>query len=731
MRSHVCISAWRMWISEERNRSGNYGKSYRSCSRHRSRDHRSCSRHRSRDHRSTEAAADTEAETTEAAADTEAETTEAETTEAAADTEAETTEAAADTEAEDTAKADGASKYEEFITVDVYDQFANYQGIQTGWFGKIVKDKFNMELNIIAPNVAGGGDTLFQTRSAAGDLGDLILTDTANGKLQKLVTAGLMIDMTDLLKEKDVYANYQTAIEITNKGMVKEEGIWALPNSISSSPADTPSEGLDLTFGPYLRWDLYKEVGYPEMGTLEDMLPVLQKMQEAAGTTEDGKQVYAISLFKDWDGNMMNNAKQPTCFYGYDEIGFVLSKADGSDYQNIVDSDSQYMRVLKFFFDANQMGLVDPESTTQNYDTLSTKYRNGQVLYCPWPWLGQNSYNTPERKAEGKGFMVAPIDDMKIFSYGCYTTGGSDRVIGIGSKAEDPERLADFIDWLYSPEGFECGGHANGAAGPEGLTWEMVDGKPVRTEFGLSALPMNDVAVPEEWGGGSWKDGVNALNFQTLALVDEDPNTGEPYNWMMWDSTLEANVTPLDTDWQEHMGATTTLEYLENNDMLLVAPGSSYVAPEEDSNIATLRSQCKSSIIDYSWRMIFAADEEEFTSLQTELQEMVNGLGYEEVLAVDMQNAKDQTAARQAALAASGSVEAAEEETAEAGTEAATEEAATEAATTETATEEATTEAATEAATTEAATEEATTEAATEAATTEAGTEAAETETAA
>ena len=28
-----------------------------------------------------------------------------------------------------------------------------------------------MELNIIAPNVAGGGDTLLQTRSAAGDLG--------------------------------------------------------------------------------------------------------------------------------------------------------------------------------------------------------------------------------------------------------------------------------------------------------------------------------------------------------------------------------------------------------------------------------------------------------------------------------------------------------------------------------------------------------------------------------
>ena len=60
-----------------------------------------------------------------------------------------------DNKSADTGSKDG--NYDEFITVDVYDEFANYQGIQSGWFAKIIKDKFNMELNIIAPNVAGGG----------------------------------------------------------------------------------------------------------------------------------------------------------------------------------------------------------------------------------------------------------------------------------------------------------------------------------------------------------------------------------------------------------------------------------------------------------------------------------------------------------------------------------------------------------------------------------------------
>lgn len=65
--------------------------------------------------------------------------------------------------------------YKEFITVDVFDAQANFQGIQSGWFAKVVKDRFNMELNIIAPNVAGGGDTLYGIRSAAGNLGDLVI----------------------------------------------------------------------------------------------------------------------------------------------------------------------------------------------------------------------------------------------------------------------------------------------------------------------------------------------------------------------------------------------------------------------------------------------------------------------------------------------------------------------------------------------------------------------------
>lgn len=542
------------------------------------------------------------------------------------------------------------SKYKDFITVDVFDGQANYQGTQSGWFAEIVKEKFNMELNIIAPNVAGGGDTLFQTRSAAGDLGDLILTNADNGRLQNLVTAGLVMDMTDLLADAENIHRYDTAVESVNS-LVEEDGIYAIPSSVSSSAPTEAGESLEPTFGPYVRWDAYKAIGYPEITDLDGLLDVLQQMQEAVPTSDSGKPTYALSFFKDWDGNMMNNAKQPCCYYGYDELGFVLAKADGSDYQDITATDSIYMDVLEFFYKANQMGLVDPESTTQNYDTMYSKYQDGQILFSFWPWLGQAAYNTTEHKAEGKGFMLADIDNMQIFSYGCEPNGDASNCIMIGSQAEDPERLADFIDWLYSPEGVMASASQTGStAGPEGLTWEMQDGEPVLTEFGQQALNGDDPTVPDGWGGGSWSDGVSQLNYTAVNKKDINPDNGFTYDYTLWDSVLEQNNTALDLDWQEHMSAQTTMEYLENNNKIIVAPGCGFAAPEEDSQITTLRGQCKATVVDTSWQMIFASSDEEFTSLQQQMQDTLEGLDYQTVLDYDMDLAHQQNDARVAVV---------------------------------------------------------------------------------
>lgn len=543
------------------------------------------------------------------------------------------------------------SPYDEFIVVDVFDTLSNYQGIQSGWFARIIKDKFNMEFNIIAPNVAGGGGTLFDTRVASGNIGDIVIFDAEKGALQDLINVGLIVDMSEMLADKDIM-RYERAIRALNDS-INETAIYAIPSEISSNSPMLSSEALDLNYGPYLRWDIYAELGYPEINTLEDLLPVLKQMQDLQPYSDSGEPVYAFSFFKDWDANLMNAAKQPACLYGYDEYGFILLKADSFDYQSIIDKDSLYVRNLRLFFEANQMGLVDPESVAQNYDTVFEKYEDGQVLFSPWPWLGQAAYNTDEHTSEGKGFMIVPISDMEVFSYGCRPEGNAKTVIAIGSNAQDPERLADFIDWLYSPEGILLNSAqptTDSTAGLEGLMLEMTKDGPVLTEFGKDALiSKEEVMIPEEYGGGKWTDGVSVLNYKSVVLTDLDEN-GYPYAYKLWDSVRSLQQNALWDDWSTFMDAQSSIEYLTKNDQIVIAPGCNFSEVTETSEITTIRSQCKSVIVDYSWRMVFAEDEEEFNSLLQEMQDTVNSLGYEQVLAVDLENAKAYHEARIASV---------------------------------------------------------------------------------
>ena len=343
----------------------------------------------------------------------------------------------------------------------------------------------------------------------------------------------------------------------------------------------------------------------------------------------------------------MNAAKQPCCFYGYDESGFVLVKADSSDYQSIIDEDSLYVRVLKWYFDANQMGLVDPDSPTLNFQGLVEKYERGQILYSPWPWVAQQHYNIISNKKTGKGFMMADIEDMQIYSYGCSVNGNYKTIVAVGSQTKDPERMVDFINWLYSPDGIAANGVNSMAdtAGPEGLCWEYGEDGPYLTEFGKKALLEGDAQVPEEWGGGRWKDGISMLNFMPVTKCEID-DQGYYYSFQMWDSLNDARSTPLDRNWKEIMKAETTLEYLIGNQKIMVSPGCGYSIPPETSEQAAVRKQCRNAIQRYSWEMIFAKDEEEFYSLLREMQTEAISLGYEEMLALDMENAKAKEEAR-------------------------------------------------------------------------------------
>lgn len=405
------------------------------------------------------------------------------------------------------------------MTVEVFDSLASSQGLQkSGWFAKIVKDKFNIKLNIIAPNVSGG-DTVFDTRSASGNLGDLVIVGTGNGRLNKLVKAKLIEDMTPYYSSMKNVKKYDSAVKSIAKQAGKD-GVWGVPQGVSSQSPTDPSEGNESAAAPYLRWDIYKEIGYPQIKDLDGLLNVLKQMQDRARQDTGKDDIYAMSLFKNRDGDVMQNAASICSWFGYTNQGSVFISADGKDVQPATKEGGIYQQALEFLNKAESMGLVDPDSTTQDWDTMRTKVTNGKTMLSIWSWLGKPRMNSDENKAKGVGFMLAPLENMKVYSDGFQPDGDGATIVAIGSKAKNKARLAKFIDWMYSPEGiYASSSNSGGAACPKDLGCFTTDkdGKnPTLTKFGQQAMTGDhaNLKVSAKLGGSSYDDGYSKLELQ-------------------------------------------------------------------------------------------------------------------------------------------------------------------------------------------------------------------------
>lgn len=517
---------------------------------------------------------------------------------------------------------------DEKLTVDVFDAYANYQGVQSGWFGKTLADKFNMELNIIAPNVAGGGETLYQTRSAAGNLGDLIILEKAD--MKECIEAGLAMDITDYLKDCKYLNKLNLATDAFADYAGTGDAVFAIPTQASlDSPMDPALRDGKLPTASYIVWDYYKEIGAPEITDMDSLLDILGQMVEAHPVNENGDKTYAFSLFKDWDSNHLFLAERLCSIFGYGQkTETYLSNGDANDNQLLLADDGIYKKALKLYYEANQRGLLDPDSASQNFDTMTSKISNKQVMYVWWSWM-TDYYNTTEKGNRGDGYTFVPITNSKIITDGKNPYGSDGLCIAIGANASEPGRLIELLDWLASPEGMDYTIRA-----VEGLSYEVKDGRREMTEFGQNAYVENR-SVPEEWGGGGFMDGECKLNTNFYPHGDTNPETGEPYAMNEWESSRELQRTTMDEEWSEKYGEKDMVEYVKKNDMLSVMPGNTWVMPIEDSELQIKRTQCNKLVVETSWKMVYAADEAEFEQLWSDMKASLTGLGYDDVVAAD------------------------------------------------------------------------------------------------
>lgn len=521
----------------------------------------------------------------------------------------------------------GETGTKELLTIDIFDVAANYQGVQTGWFGKVVKDKFNIELNIIAPQVAG--DAVYQTRTSTGNLGDIVILEKSS--FADCVKAGLIKDISAEIGSYTNLMTYDDQIGVFNKGLEGNDGkTYGIPCKMTNTSATSYSQDV-IYSSPLLRWDLYTGIGAPDIADLEGLLDVLAQMKEKYPTNTDGDACYPLSLWADWDGGdgMMGiaNVVQLTTWYGEKIKQSVILKPDDT-FIPVTSKDGSYYKMLKFLNEANRRGLVDPDSGTQNWDSACAKMSSGRV-YLMWYSWQVGFWNTQERISNGNAFIFTPVKDQ---TYYCDsdTYFGDTRVFGVGSgvSGEKYTRIMEFLDWYASPEGlvYEHSGlkDFNYSIGADGKYTLMND----------NAL-MDNLTVPDIYGGGGYSDGNNAINQWIVDAISTNPNTGEAYNKDYWSTYKEAIKTQMKRDWAAKFGADEPVDYMKANNVLLVSPNVSVQLPSDSADITVTRNECGTVFNDYSWKMIFAENDAKFDAMWDEMCVTMDGLGYQTLVELD------------------------------------------------------------------------------------------------
>lgn len=530
------------------------------------------------------------------------------------------------------------------MTIDIYDEAANYHGIQTGWFGKVIKDRFNLELNIIAPQVAGS--SIYATRAAEGNLGDLIIMD--KNTFKECVGAGLIKDIGDKLPELENLKPYKLQIDTFNTNLGAAEGVYyGIPDQMTdTSPVSLTAEMVYSS--PQVRWDLYKAAGSPKVENLDGLLDLLAKIHEIHPTNEAGDPAYPISLWPDWDNNdnMSGpaNVVQLTTWYGDKVKGAAILKPDNT-FTKITDKTAGYYTITKFINKAYQMGLVDPESFEQDWNSVCSKISAGQIDLIWYNWeIG--FWNSQERMNNGTAFQVIPLEDG-LFYADADSYYGSTRAWGVGSKVEGEkyDRVMELIDWLASPEGLvyqHCG--------IEGFTYE-VNEKGKYNQINDNAL-MDNLPVPEEFGGGGYQDGNNAINQWLCASICTNPATGETYDVKFWETYIEKNMTDMKREWMAHFDAENSVDWMKKNGKLLASPNVSVALAVDTNDITLIRNDINKVLCKYTWQMFAAETDEDFEALWDKMDKEMEGLDYNTLYEFDCAKWQVEVDAKVAAAAA-------------------------------------------------------------------------------
>ncbi len=409
-------------------------------------------------------------------------------------------------------------------------------------------------------------DAKFNAMLASGDLPDLLVVDktsaqTAPDIVKTMLQGNMLLPLDDLIQtDGPDISKLGKILDFDRKYYSNGDGkLYAVQGYIDP----TPAKGSDSGIGPLLRWDYYAELGYPQLKSRDDWLKLVSDMLAKHPTTDDGKKRYGFSLFFEWGWLAAFQHTGDIC-KSLEGQSIVTGRAGFTEYDmekdtvrsSVASEDSALWEAVEFYYKANKMKLLDPDTFTNKWDNVVQKATDDRVLSSMWNW----AYGDINKKLnpEGKGYEIVPMNS-KVFAEGTASPMGvSYRLWTIPKASSNPGAAMRLMNYLFSAEGARTV-----LSGILGTNYVEKDGKLV--------IPPSEVDKQKTDTNWTINTGIKKYNnFSGLGPDFVDPQYNLPVS--LWSDTthyeVPVDLNPFEKAYCEHYGIANMVDkyaYLEKS----------------------------------------------------------------------------------------------------------------------------------------------------------------------
>lgn len=500
-----------------------------------------------------------------------------------------------------------------------------------GWPNEVVQkleDKFNVTLSLktydnesLNLDLSGGNTT------------DIVQVNDAN--IEGVVKGKHAVNLEDY---KDIAPNiFSENMNFRNELMKtyksNGDGVQYFVTPRVTFDGAEANYGTVLNNGYIVRWDLYKEIGCPEINNDDDYIEALKKMKEIYPETEDGLPVYAMSAY--------NDSQLHAYFYkgclaeGYINLqgGIYVQNVTTNElvpdlYDEGVEGDTPFWSGVKFYNKLYREGLLDPDCFITKSEDLKEKYNKGQYLGGSVNWY-YGTYNENQRTAD-------PETLKEYVTLPSYLGWGNEKNLGgwfgkyffVSSHSENVERAVMILDYLQSEEfsrDIDSG----------------VEGRWTTDDSGKPSLTADTVAMKTDGSRlDEWKaSGIGESDLSAMCGLDYYNVASDGGLIDLWydEDMLDDSMTYAEKDMCSTLGidipSDTLKKRVEAGTSIDLGTGINAIQmglPTTPKNIVRIDSNCEEITMSAIPSLVQAASDEEFEAAKADLIAQLKDAGAEE-----------------------------------------------------------------------------------------------------